>query len=54
MLRASGFTVETRVPEDVYICRHGDVPYGQREQAAVYPARGAGAADGADRGGGQR
>ncbi|HET7410121.1 MAG TPA: hypothetical protein VFJ13_07955, partial [Paracoccaceae bacterium] len=40
MLRAAGFVIEKRVPEDVYICRHGEVPYGQWEQAAVYPARG--------------
>ena len=47
MLRAAGFAIEKRVPEDVYICRHGEVPYGRRKEAAVYPARG----DQGDRGG---
>lgn len=40
MLRAAGFVVESRVPEDVYICRHGRVPYGQGEEVAVHPSRG--------------
>ncbi len=42
MLRASGFAIEERVPEDVYICRTAAVPYSRWEQAAVYPARGQG------------
>jgi tRNA (mo5U34)-methyltransferase len=55
MLRAAGFVVEKRLCEDVYICRHGQVPYSQWEQAAVYPARGERGA-GQDRGerGGER
>ncbi len=39
MLRSAGFTIEKRVPEDVYVCRHGEVPFGQQMEAAVYPAR---------------
>jgi tRNA (mo5U34)-methyltransferase len=39
MLRASGFRIDKRVPEDVYICRTAEVPYGHWEEAAVYPAR---------------
>ena len=42
MLRAAGFAVEQRVPEDVYICRTAEVPYSGWEEAAVYPARGPG------------
>ena len=42
MLRAAGFVIETRVPDDVYICRRGEVPYSHWEEAAVYPARGTG------------
>ena len=38
MLRAAGFTVETRVSEDACICRRGRVPYSQWDEAAVYPA----------------
>ena len=39
MLRAAGFLIERRIPEDIYICRHGQVPYSQWEEAAVYPSR---------------
>jgi tRNA (mo5U34)-methyltransferase len=40
MLRAAGYSIDKRVPEDIYVCRHDHVPYGHWEQAAVYPARG--------------
>ena len=40
MLRAAGYTVEKRVPDDVYFCRHAEAPYGHWERGAVYPARG--------------
>ena len=44
MLRASGFDIERRVEEDVYICRRRtDVPYAQWQAGAVYPAKGPGA-----------
>jgi tRNA (mo5U34)-methyltransferase len=39
MLRGAGFVIERRIPDDVYICRHGQVPYSHWEEAAVYPAR---------------
>jgi tRNA (mo5U34)-methyltransferase len=38
MLRASGFTVEARPENDVYLCRVAPVPYGEWGPAAVYPA----------------
>jgi hypothetical protein len=28
MLRASGFTIETRAADEVYICRRADLPMG--------------------------
>jgi tRNA (mo5U34)-methyltransferase len=40
MLRAAGYAIEKRVPEDVYICRHAEAPYAHWERGAVYPARG--------------
>jgi tRNA (mo5U34)-methyltransferase len=40
MLRASGFTVETRAEDEVYICRRAEMPYGQWGAGAVYPAKG--------------
>ena len=40
MLRAAGFTVETRAEDEVYICRRAEMPYGQWGAGAVYPARG--------------
>jgi tRNA (mo5U34)-methyltransferase len=40
MLRASGFTIETRAEDEVYICRRAEIPYAERQQPAVYPARG--------------
>jgi tRNA (mo5U34)-methyltransferase len=41
MLRAAGFSIETRASEDVYICRRAEVPYSQWGAGAAYPARGA-------------
>jgi tRNA (mo5U34)-methyltransferase len=40
MLRAAGFTIETRAEDEVYICRRAEMPYGQWGAGAVYPARG--------------
>jgi tRNA (mo5U34)-methyltransferase len=40
MLRASGFTVETRAEDEVYICRRAEMPYGQWGAGAAYPAKG--------------
>ncbi len=39
MLRASGFTVETRAEDEVYICRRTEMPYAWGGAGAVYPAR---------------
>jgi tRNA (mo5U34)-methyltransferase len=39
MLRAAGFRIDERVPEDVCICRAAEVPYSHWKEAAVYPAR---------------
>jgi tRNA (mo5U34)-methyltransferase len=41
MLRASGFTIEERIEEEVYLCRVAERPYGERGPGAVYPAKGA-------------
>ncbi len=41
MLRASGFVIETRAEDEVYICRRAEMPYAQYlRTGAVYPARG--------------
>ncbi|MDP8914147.1 MAG: TIGR04290 family methyltransferase [Pseudomonadota bacterium] len=41
MLRASGFAIETRAEDEVYICRRTEMPYAQYlGTGAVYPARG--------------
>jgi tRNA (mo5U34)-methyltransferase len=41
MLRASGFTIETRAEDEVYICRRAELPYGQwLKTGAVYPTHG--------------
>jgi tRNA (mo5U34)-methyltransferase len=40
MLRASGFTIENRAEDEVYICRRADMPYAERGTGAVYPAKG--------------
>ena len=39
MLRAAGYAVERRVPEDVYLCRHAEAPFARWERGAVYPAQ---------------
>jgi tRNA (mo5U34)-methyltransferase len=42
MLRASGFSIETRAEDEVYICRRAEIPYADwGSQVAVYPARAA-------------
>jgi tRNA (mo5U34)-methyltransferase len=41
MLRAAGFSIETRAEDEVYICRRGELPYAERlGTGAVYPAKG--------------
>ncbi len=41
MLRASGFVIETRAEDEVYVCRRTEMPYAQYlGTGAVYPARG--------------
>ena len=43
MLRASGFRIETVIPDEdgIYICRRSEMPYADwGNQGAVYPARG--------------
>ncbi|MBV8688254.1 MAG: TIGR04290 family methyltransferase [Alphaproteobacteria bacterium] len=40
MLRASGFRIETRAEEEVYICRRAEMPYGAWGTGAVYPRKG--------------
>jgi tRNA (mo5U34)-methyltransferase len=40
MLRASGFSIETRAEDEVYICRRKEMPYAQWGAGAVYPHRG--------------
>ncbi|HEY0043556.1 MAG TPA: TIGR04290 family methyltransferase [Allosphingosinicella sp.] len=40
MLRASGFSIETRAEDEVYICRRAEMPYAQWGTGAVYPHRG--------------
>ena len=39
MLRASGFGIETRAEDEVYICRRAEMPYADRGTGAVYPAK---------------
>lgn len=41
MLRSAGFRIEARPEKEVYICRCGDVPYGDWGAGAVYPVKGA-------------
>jgi tRNA (mo5U34)-methyltransferase len=42
MLRAAGFSIETRAEDEVYICRRAEMPYAEwLKTGAVYPARGA-------------
>jgi tRNA (mo5U34)-methyltransferase len=43
MLRAAGFSIETRVEDEdgIYICRRAEMPYAQwQKTGAVYPAKG--------------
>jgi tRNA (mo5U34)-methyltransferase len=41
MLRASGFAIETRAEDEVYICRRAEMPYAEwGNTGAVYPAAG--------------
>ena len=39
MLRSSGFKIEERIEEEVYLCRAAERPYANFGPAAVYPAR---------------
>jgi tRNA (mo5U34)-methyltransferase len=39
LLRSSGFSIDERIEEEVYLCRVADRPYQQYGPAAVYPAR---------------
>ena len=40
MLRSSGFSIETRAEDEVYICRRTEMPYAQYGPGAVYPQQG--------------
>jgi tRNA (mo5U34)-methyltransferase len=41
MLRAAGFSIETRAEDEVYICRRAEIPYaGWSGRPAAYPAGG--------------
>ena len=40
MLRSAGFAIESRIEEEVYLCRVSDRPYAKFGPAAVYPTRG--------------
>jgi tRNA (mo5U34)-methyltransferase len=40
MLRSSGFRIESRIEEEVYLCRTAERPYAEFGPAVVYPARG--------------
>lgn len=40
MLRAAGFSIETRAEDEVYICRRAEMPYGAWGTGAVYPRKG--------------
>ncbi|MFL6733733.1 MAG: TIGR04290 family methyltransferase [Sphingomicrobium sp.] len=40
MLRSSGFDIDSRIEEEVYLCRRAERPYAQYGGAAVYPDRG--------------
>ena len=40
MLRSSGFTIETRAEDEVYVCRRAEMPYANLGTGAVYPAKG--------------
>jgi tRNA (mo5U34)-methyltransferase len=40
MLRSAGFSIESRIEDEVYLCRRTSRPYAEHGPAAVYPARG--------------
>jgi tRNA (mo5U34)-methyltransferase len=40
MLRASGFSIEARAEDEVYICRRTEMPYAWGGTGAVYPRKG--------------
>jgi tRNA (mo5U34)-methyltransferase len=40
MLRSSGFSIEQRIEDEVYLCRRSQRPYSQWDRGAVYPALG--------------
>ena len=42
MLRSAGFAIDSRIEEEVYLCRRTDRPYAQYGSATVYPAGGGG------------
>lgn len=42
MLRASGFSIEQRIEDEVYLCRVAERPYGEWDPGVVYPAKGPG------------
>ena len=39
MLRSAGFSIDSRIEEEVYLCSVADRPYAKFGPAAVYPAR---------------
>jgi tRNA (mo5U34)-methyltransferase len=39
MLRSAGFAIESRIEEEVYLCRRTERPFAAYGPAAVYPAR---------------
>jgi tRNA (mo5U34)-methyltransferase len=39
MLRSAGFRIESRIEEEVYLCRRAERPFAAYGPAAVYPAR---------------
>jgi tRNA (mo5U34)-methyltransferase len=40
LLRASGFSIQERIEEEVYLCKVAERPYGHWDPYVVYPARG--------------
>ena len=40
MLRSAGFAIDSRIEEEVYLCRRTERPYADYGPAAVYPASG--------------
>jgi len=42
MLRSSGFSIEQRIEDEVYLCGVAPRPYGEWDPGVVYPAKGAG------------